>query len=136
MNTNNAYSTVEVAAIAKTSLRKLQLWDEQGIVKPRHNGHARRYAWEDLLMVCMVAELRRKGVQLRRIQQAVPLLRRVIKYADSADYASRMNYFVISNSQMCAVGHIDEAANLIAAKPYGEPFAVLPVQSIFLRAAL
>ena len=60
-----AYSSSEVARIARVSLRQLQWWDERHVVSPRHEGHRRMYSPEEVLEVTVIAELRSKAFSLQ-----------------------------------------------------------------------
>lgn len=67
--TEATYSTNEIARISGVSLRQLQFWDEQGVLCPRHEGHARVYDHRDALRLIVIAELRRKGISLQKIRK-------------------------------------------------------------------
>jgi DNA-binding transcriptional MerR regulator len=71
-----AYSSTDVAQLAGVSLRQLQWWDEQKVVSPRHEGHKRLYALEEVVEVSVIAELRRKGFSLQKIRRVLKFLQR------------------------------------------------------------
>lgn len=73
---NRAYSSTDVAHLAGVSLRQLQWWDEQKVVSPRHEGHKRLYALEEVVEVSVIAELRRKGFSLQKIRRVLRFLQR------------------------------------------------------------
>jgi DNA-binding transcriptional MerR regulator len=62
------FTTNQVAAAAKVSLRQLQWWDERKIVSPRHEGHRRVYNEADFAEIKLISELRRKGCSLQKIR--------------------------------------------------------------------
>jgi len=71
-----AYTSTEVARIAQVSLRQLQWWDERKVVSPRHEGHKRVYASEEVVEITIIAELRRKGFSLQKIRRVLRFLQR------------------------------------------------------------
>ncbi|MEK7407357.1 MAG: MerR family transcriptional regulator [Acidobacteriota bacterium] len=70
------YSSKEVSTIAHISLRQLQWWDERNVVSPRHQGHKRVYAPQDVIEISVIAELRRKGFSLQKIRRVLKFLQR------------------------------------------------------------
>jgi DNA-binding transcriptional MerR regulator len=58
------------------SLRQLQWWDERKVVSPRHEGHKRVYATEEVVEVTVIAELRRKGFSLQKIRRVLRFLQK------------------------------------------------------------
>jgi DNA-binding transcriptional MerR regulator len=72
--TEPSYKAVDLSAALKVSLRKLQWWDERGIVKPKIWGHTRRYTPGEALAVGVILELRRKGLGLLQIRKLVKLI--------------------------------------------------------------
>jgi DNA-binding transcriptional MerR regulator len=87
-----AYSSSEVARIARVSLRQLQWWDERHVVSPRHQGHRRMYSPEEVLEVTVIAELRRKGFSLQK-------LRRVLRYLQK-DMGRRLSEVLAGDSNL------------------------------------
>jgi DNA-binding transcriptional MerR regulator len=70
------YTSSDVSRIAAVSLRQLQWWDERKVVSPRHEGHKRVYAPEEVVEVTVIAELRRKGFSLQKIRRVLKFLQR------------------------------------------------------------
>lgn len=69
----------DVAAIARISYRQLDYWIRTGVVpKPLSpatgKGSERRFGFLDIVRVRIVAELRRDGVSLQGIRQALEIL--------------------------------------------------------------
>ena len=70
------FSSSDVSRIAQVSLRQLQWWDERKVVSPRHEGHKRVYAPEEVIEITVIAELRRKGFSLQKIRRVLRFLQR------------------------------------------------------------
>jgi DNA-binding transcriptional MerR regulator len=73
-----AYRSREVSQIARVSLRQLQWWDERNFVSPHLEGRRRVYLPEDVIVIMVTAELRRRGFSLQRIRRVVRVLQREI----------------------------------------------------------
>ncbi len=69
------FSSLQVAKLTGVSLRQLQWWDEQCVVKPVHKGHRRLYKMTEVLQVALIIELRCKGLSLQKIRNVLNLLR-------------------------------------------------------------
>jgi DNA-binding transcriptional MerR regulator len=52
----------------------LQWWDERGIVVPERQGHRRIYAWDELVTVTVICQLRRRGFSLQRMRKVIRFL--------------------------------------------------------------
>ena len=70
------FSSSDVSRVAQVSLRQLQWWDERKVVSPRHEGHKRVYAAEEVIEITVIAELRRKGFSLQKIRRVLRFLQR------------------------------------------------------------
>jgi DNA-binding transcriptional MerR regulator len=75
-NEARSFSSSDVSRIAQVSLRQLQWWDERKVVSPRHEGHKRVYAPEEVIEITVIAELRRKGFSLQKIRRVLRFLQR------------------------------------------------------------
>src|SRR5215469_2759637 len=75
-NEARTFSSSDVSRIAQVSLRQLQWWDERKVVSPRHEGHKRVYAPEEVIEITVIAELRRKGFSLQKIRRVLRFLQR------------------------------------------------------------
>lgn len=73
------FTTKEVSKITGASLRQLQWWDERKVIKPRLEGHDRRYTPAQLIQSAVIVALRRKGLSLQKIRRALRLLQREIE---------------------------------------------------------
>jgi DNA-binding transcriptional MerR regulator len=73
---SRTFSSSDVSRVAQVSLRQLQWWDERKVVSPRHEGHKRVYAPEEVIEITVIAELRRKGFSLQKIRRVLRFLQR------------------------------------------------------------
>src|SRR5437764_9905744 len=73
---SRTFSSSDVSRVAQVSLRQLQWWDERKVVSPRHEGHKRVYAAEEVIEITVIAELRRKGFSLQKIRRVLRFLQR------------------------------------------------------------
>ena len=62
------YTSREVAELTGVTLRRLQWWDEQGLVSPLQSGHRRLYTAFEVQQVVLIRSLRNKGMSLRKIR--------------------------------------------------------------------
>src|ERR1035437_2698812 len=72
----NVFSSTDVSRLSNVSLRQLQWWDEQKVVSPRHEGHRRMYALQEVVEVSVISELRKKGFSLQKIRRVLRFLQR------------------------------------------------------------
>jgi len=70
------YSSKTISRLTGLSLRTLQWWSEKGVVRPRIHGHDRRYSELERYEICILAELKRRGI---RGHGSIPKLRRVLR---------------------------------------------------------
>lgn len=64
-------TSAELARVAGITGRKVQLWDERGIIKPRRRWPFGRRFFDDdqIFKALIVRELRRRGVTLKKIRR-------------------------------------------------------------------
>jgi DNA-binding transcriptional MerR regulator len=74
-----AYTSAEVARIARVSLRQLQWWDERRVVSPDQDNHKRLYQPNQVIEVSVIAELRRKGFSLQSIRRVLRFLEKELR---------------------------------------------------------
>lgn len=126
------FTTNEVAALAKVSIRQLQWWDERRVVQPRHLGHRRVYERDDVVEVCCIADLRGKNLSLQKIRRALVVIRKAGDHKYLAvsgrnmrllDSPSEVVAWMVKTYDGCVVvdvaGHVarvDQYANLGAVK--------------------
>jgi len=72
----DGFSSLDVIALTGVTARQLQWWDEQGVVKPDRAGHSRRYSMQNLTVVAVICELRRKGFSLQGVRKVIRFLNR------------------------------------------------------------
>lgn len=84
----DTFTSSQIARIADVSLRRLQWWDEAGVVQPanrtdldRAKGHTRLYNHEQATEILVVAELRRRNVGLYVARRILAQLRRTFPLA-------------------------------------------------------
>lgn len=53
------------------TLRNLQWWDEKGLLQPEHKWHSRRYSREDVVIIGVILEFRRRGISLQMIRKII-----------------------------------------------------------------
>jgi len=70
------YNSSEVSRICGVSLRQLQWWDERNLVSPRQDYHKRVYMAEEVVEISVIAELRRKGLSLKKIRRVLRFLQK------------------------------------------------------------
>lgn len=81
------YSAQDARRITGVSQRRLDYWDERGLVRPSvekadGKGTVRTYSYHDLVKLSVVKHLRDSGLSLQRIQKAVKVLRNRMKSGD------------------------------------------------------
>lgn len=91
------FSSNEVAAAARITLRQLQWWDERKLVVPEREGHSRMYTQGELMQMVLLAALRRRGLSLQSIRTYLRKLQR-----DMARQPDEQ-YFVIANHKSAEV---------------------------------
>jgi DNA-binding transcriptional MerR regulator len=72
----DSFSSHDVIALTGVTARQLQWWDEQGVVKPDRLGHRRLYSMENLTVIAVICELRRKGFSLQGVRKVTRFLKR------------------------------------------------------------
>jgi DNA-binding transcriptional MerR regulator len=70
------FSSHDVIAMTGVTARQLQWWDERGVVKPGRVGHRRLYSMQNLTVIAVVSELRRKGFSLQGVRKVMRFLQR------------------------------------------------------------
>jgi DNA-binding transcriptional MerR regulator len=69
------FTSNEVVTLTGITARQLQWWDERGIVVPERQGHRRLYAWDELVTVAVICQLRRRGFSLQGMRKVIRFLR-------------------------------------------------------------
>src|SRR2546429_5567844 len=68
------FTSQDVIRLTGITARQLQWWDERGIVIPERQGHRRIYAWDELVTVAVICQLRRRGFSLQRVRKVIRFL--------------------------------------------------------------
>jgi len=73
MHQAGAYTSLEAAGLAGCTLRQLQWWDENEVLKPSLGtiGHDRAYSLRDIEKLRHIVDMRRGGVSLLQIRLAL-----------------------------------------------------------------
>lgn len=78
MKIEREFSTAEAAVISGATLRQLQVWDERGPIRPKHGNAGKRiYSALDVFSACVIMELKRYGMTLKGIRNAIKPIRDV-----------------------------------------------------------
>jgi DNA-binding transcriptional MerR regulator len=77
---SEGYSAATARRVAKVTQRRLDYWDETGLVRPSvlkadGKGTERQYSFEDLVKLSVVARLRKAGLTLQRIRKGLKTMR-------------------------------------------------------------
>lgn len=74
------FDTNQVVFLSGCTHRIVQHWDESEFVMPDSTaGHRRAYGPERTLQICVLRELRRKGLSLQRLRKVNPHLAKAVK---------------------------------------------------------
>jgi DNA-binding transcriptional MerR regulator len=72
------FPSQDVIALTGITARQLQWWDERGVVKPERQGHRRIYSMQNLTVIAVICELRRKGFSLQGVRKVMRFLDREV----------------------------------------------------------
>jgi DNA-binding transcriptional MerR regulator len=93
----SAFTSHEVMSLTGITARQLQWWDERGIVAPQHQGHRRLYAWDELVTVAVIRQLRRRGFSLQRVRKVIRFLQQEFGTSLAATVASASEYHLLTD---------------------------------------
>ncbi len=93
------FTSKEVVALTRISLRQLQWWDEQGIVVPARDGHKRSYSLDDLAEVAILCELRERGFSLQKIRSVIGFLQKELGKRLMETVAAASEYHLLTDGQ-------------------------------------
>jgi DNA-binding transcriptional MerR regulator len=65
------YTSAEIAAAGKVTLRQIQNWDETGLLTPERFGHVRSLTIDDYVAMLIIVELREKHFSIQNIRQSL-----------------------------------------------------------------
>ncbi len=122
MKLKKLYSSREVSATTGLSTRQLQWWDSRRLLRPAVPTHRtekggfteRRYTSSEVLELMVLADLRRRGFTIARLQQLLDVLRTrfQVRLYDAIDGGGPITLF-IDGHQIFARTEANEIYNLL-----------------------
>jgi DNA-binding transcriptional MerR regulator len=91
------FTSNEVMLLTEITARQLQWWDERGIVVPERKGHSRSYAWDDLITVAVICQLRRRGFSLQRVRKVIRFLQQEFGTSLAATVGAVSEYHLLTD---------------------------------------
>lgn len=91
------FTSNEVIEFTGITARQLQWWDERGIVVPERQGHRRIYAWDELVTVAVICQLRRRGFSLQRMRKVIRFLKLEFGTSLAATVSGNSEYHLLAD---------------------------------------
>jgi len=91
------FTSNEVMLLTGITARQLQWWDERGIVVPERQGHRRIYAWDDLVTVAVICQLRKRGFSLQRVRKVIRFLQQEFGTSLAATVSAASEYHLLTD---------------------------------------
>ena len=91
------FTSHEVMILTGITARQLQWWDERGIVIPERQGHRRIYAWDQLVTVAVICQLRRRGFSLQRMRKVIRFLQQEFGTSLAATVGASSEYHLLTD---------------------------------------
>ena len=91
------FTSNEVIVLTGITARQLQWWDERSIVVPERQGHRRIYAWEQLVTVAVICQLRRRGFSLQRVRKVIRFLQQEFGTNLAATVGTASEYHLLTD---------------------------------------
>ncbi|MFY9560853.1 MAG: MerR family transcriptional regulator [Terriglobales bacterium] len=91
------FTSNEVMVLTGITARQLQWWDERGIVVPQRQGHRRIYAWDDLVAVAVICQLRQRGFSLQRVRKVIRFLQQEFGTNLAATVGAASEYHLLTD---------------------------------------
>src|ERR1700687_3076319 len=91
------FSSNDVIALTGITARQLQWWDERGVVAPKREGHRRIYAWDELVTVAVICQLRRRGFSLQRVRTVIRFLQQEFGTSLAATVGAASEYHLLTD---------------------------------------
>ena len=91
------FTSNEVMILTGITARQLQWWDERGIVVPQRKGHSRSYAWDELVTVAVICQLRRRGFSLQRVRKVIRFLQQEFSTSLAATVGATSEYHLLTD---------------------------------------
>jgi len=93
----NQFTSNEVIELTGITARQLQWWDERRIVVPERQGHRRIYAWDELVTVAVICQLRRRGFSLQRMRKVIRFLQQEFGTSLAATVSGTSDYHLLTD---------------------------------------
>src|SRR5262244_2315191 len=93
------FTTNDVMVLTGITARQLQWWDERGIVVPARQGHRRVYAWDELVTVAVICQLRRRGFSLQRVRKVIRFLQQEFGTSLAATVGTASEYHLLTDGK-------------------------------------
>jgi DNA-binding transcriptional MerR regulator len=91
------FTSSDVVDLTGITARQLQWWDERGIVVPARQGHRRIYAWEELVTVAVICQLRRRNFSLQRVRKVIRFLQQEFGTNLAATVGAASEYHLLTD---------------------------------------
>ncbi|HUM05328.1 MAG TPA: MerR family transcriptional regulator [Terriglobales bacterium] len=91
------FTSNDVLRLTGITARQLQWWDERGIVVPERQGHRRVYAWDELVTVAVICQLRKRGFSLQRVRKVIRFLQQEFGTNLAATVAAASEYHLLTD---------------------------------------
>jgi len=91
------FTSNEVMLLTGITARQLQWWDERGIVVPERQGHRRIYAWDELVTVAVICQLRKRGFSLQRVRKVIRFLQQEFGTSLAATVSTASEYHLLTD---------------------------------------
>ena len=91
------FTSNDVMILTGITARQLQWWDERGIVVPLRQGHSRSYAWDELMTVAVICQLRRRGFSLQRVRKVIRSLQQEFGTSLAATVGATSEYHLLTD---------------------------------------
>jgi DNA-binding transcriptional MerR regulator len=102
--------SAEIARTFHVSLRQLQWWDERHVIEPAHEGHARKYSFEDAVLIGAISDLRSRNMTLGGVRRILRTLAREVR---NHDFSFR-RYAIVTANELTWADDPDAACRLLA----------------------
>src|SRR6266853_1011776 len=93
------FTSNEVIVLTGITARQLQWWDERGIVIPERQGHRRIYAWDELVTVAVICQLRRRGFSLQRVRKVIRFLQQEFSKRLAQTVSGTSDYHLLTDGK-------------------------------------
>jgi len=91
------FTSNDVISLTGITARQLQWWDERRIVVPERQGHRRIYAWDELVTVAVICQLRRRGFSLQRVRKVIRFLQQEFGTSLAATVSAASEYHLLTD---------------------------------------